>query len=51
MSKANIFQLLFFIGAMVLLNYLFDFNISILGSLALTVALYLAFSVARPSYG
>ena len=51
MSKANILQLLFFAGVMVPLTYFFDLNISILGSLALTIALYLMINTLQPGYG
>ena len=51
MSKTYFFQLLFFIGALSLLSVFFHLNISILGSLALTIASYLLFDTVQTGYG
>ena len=48
MNKMYIIQLLIFIGAMLLINYFFGLNISIVGSLILTVVLYFVLNAARP---
>ena len=50
MNQRYIYHALFFIGALLLLNFFFHLHISIIGSVVLTIVLNLVFNAAQPKF-